>query len=438
MGLTKARTARDAQSFLCAPLCSLCFPLSLLFRTCERVPYAQGVAITLALVSFFCALLPAALFVVNLSHYREPPLASGPLLAVSILIPARNEARGIADALNAALATTDVTFEVIVMDDGSSDGTAAIVEEFAARDARVRLAHAPLLPTGWNGKQHACWALAQLARNPVLCFVDADVRLAPGCISRMAAFLEGSNSSLVSGFPRQITGTFLEWLLLPLIHFVLLGFLPLASMRKGTEPAMAAGCGQFLMVRAADYFAIGGHPNIRNTMHDGLRLPRLFREHGLRTDLADLTNLATCRMYSNGHDVWSGLAKNATEGLAAPTRIGPVSVILILGQIFPFLPVLFLVYEALTHLRSVLSALIHQTYVIGLSRAGWVIVPAFCMTVVLAYLPRTLGAIRFRQSWRGAILHPLGILILLAIQWYALVRKLRGGPVAWRDRVYAE
>ena len=407
------------------------------------LPYPQDVAILLALLCFVCALVPAALFVVNLSYYREPPLPSRSLPAVSILIPARNEAYGIADALRAALASTDVAFEVVVMDDGSTDATAAIVQHLSERDPRVRLEHAPPLPAGWNGKQHACWALAHTARNPVLCFVDADVRLAPGCISRMATFLQQSGpdqrgSSLVSGFPRQITETFLEWLLLPLIHFVLLGFLPLARMRKGTEPAMAAGCGQFLMVRATDYFQTGGHSNIRNTMHDGLRLPRLFREHGLRTDLADLTNLATCRMYTTFAEVWSGLAKNATEGIAAPVRIVPVSLVLFLGQVLPFLPVLFLVYEALTHLPTVLSGLIHQTYVIGLSRAGWIIVPSFSMAVFCAYLPRILAASRFRQSWRGAVLHPLGILVLLAIQWYSLARKLRGGPVAWRDRVYAE
>ena len=403
--------------------------------------------VVFALLCFLCALVPAVLFVLNLSQYREPPLiANTPapstpsvaLPAVSILIPARNEAHGIADALRAALASTDIAFEVVVMDDNSSDRTAAIVEDFAARDPRVRLEHASQLPAGWNGKQHACWALAHTARNPILCFVDADVRLAPGCISRMAAFLQQSDSALVSGFPRQITETSLEWLLLPLIHFVLLGFLPLAQMRKGTQPSMAAGCGQFLMARATDYFQTGGHSNIRTTMHDGLRLPRLLREHGLRTDLADITNLATCRMYSNGHEVWSGLAKNATEGLANPTRIGPVSLFLVLGQVLPFLPFLFLMYEALTHVPAVLSAIDHHTYIIGLSRTGWVIVPAFCAAAALAWLPRVLGAIRFRQSWRGALLHPVGILVLLSIQWYALARKLRGGPVAWRDRVYAE
>ncbi len=123
------------------------------------------------------------------------------------------------------------------MDDASTDGTDALVLALSQHDPRVRLVRAPALPPGWNGKQHACWALAHAARNPILCFVDADVRLGPECVARMAAFLHSGQSSLVSGFPRQLTGSPFEWLLLPLIHFVLLGFLPVAKMRKRPSPA---------------------------------------------------------------------------------------------------------------------------------------------------------------------------------------------------------
>jgi hypothetical protein len=394
---------------------------------------------TLLILSLLCAVIPAALFWINLRLYVPPPEAGPKLPAISILIPARNEAAGIVRAVTHALATRNIDFEVVVMDDNSTDATGALVLALAAQDPRVRLEQAPPLPAGWNGKQHACWSLAHAARHPLLCFVDADVTLAPDCIARMAQFLVDTDSAMVSGFPRQITVTFLEWLLLPLIHFVLLGFLPISRMRQTTEPGFAAGCGQFLLCTREAYFAGGGHSQIKQTMHDGLLLPRLFRANGFRTDLADITHLADCRMYTTAAQVWNGLAKNATEGIAAPARIVPVSLILLLGQIFPFavLAPLFVILFLSPLLGVVLGGLgmdIHVTQPIA-TTVGLAIL---LLVAAAAWLPRILATRRFRQDWRSALLHPLGILLLLAIQWYALIRRLLNRPITWRNRAYTE
>jgi hypothetical protein len=362
-----------------------------------------------------CAAAPAAMFWVNLKLYREPAQPGGRSAPISVLIPARNEEASIEAAVDAVLQSTGVDFEIVVMDDSSTDRTPEIVAALAERDARVRLEPAPALPDGWNGKQHACWELALLAHYEVLCFVDADVRLAPEALARMAGFFDQSQAALVTGFPRQITKTWMEWLLLPLIHFVLLGFLPLNLMRAGTDPAFAAGCGQFMMVQRGPYFAAGGHAAIRRTMHDGLLLPRLVRQAGFRTDLADITHLATCRMYTSASQVWNGLAKNATEGLAAPARIVPATLLLVLGQVTP--PVL-LVWSCVrrgTSLPAMFFILI---------------------AIVCAWSTRILAARRFLQDWRSAALNPLGILLLVVLQWYALIAKLLGHKSAWKQRSY--
>ncbi len=117
---------------------------------------------------------------------------------------------------------------------------------------------------------------------------------------------------------------FLERLVIPLIHFVLLGFLPLARMRASRSPAYAAGCGQLFLARREAYEKMGGHAVIRTSLHDGLTLPAAFRRAGLATDLFDATDVASCRMYHGAGELWRGLAKNATEGIAHPARIGPV------------------------------------------------------------------------------------------------------------------
>ncbi len=367
-----------------------------------------------------CALAPAVMFSINYMLYTEPlEVETGRMLpAVSVLIPARNEERVIRAAVESVLASVGAEIEVVVMDDASTDGTSAIVSQMAAEDGRVRLEQASALPAGWNGKQHACWELAHTARYERMCFMDADVVLEPAALARMLGFQEESGAALVSGFPRQMTGTTMEWLLLPLIHFVLLGFLPLPGMRRTTNPGYAAGCGQFLLVRKDAYFASGGHAGIRDTMHDGLRLPKLLRQHGMTTDLADLTRLVRCRMYRSAGEVWSGLGKNATEGMAAPARIVPISVVLMLGQVLPFVTLVWLIA---TRQRLVAFQAVF-----------------LFVAVAAAWGPRVLAAYRYKQKLRSAWLHPVGVTVLLVLQWFALGRKLTGGAVSWKARSYAE
>ena len=139
--------------------------------------------LALTCFAFICAAIPAVLFARNLPLYRRAPVppASSDLPRISLLIPARNEEHNIAAAIDAGLASGGVNLEIVVLDDHSTDRTAAIVREVAARDPRVRLEGAPELPAGWCGKQHACHILAEHARRPLLVFVDADTRLCAGC-----------------------------------------------------------------------------------------------------------------------------------------------------------------------------------------------------------------------------------------------------------------
>ena len=363
------------------------------------------------IIYLFLALIPCVLFLVNLRLYR-PPLPPGlgdSIPSISVLIPARNEEANIGRALQSVLANRDVTLEVVVLDDHSSDRTAAVVNEFAARDGRVRLELAPPLPPGWCGKQHACAALAGHGRFPLLVFMDADVRLTSNALARMAGLMTATNVALASGVPRQEVGTFWEKVLIPLIHFVLLGFLPIARMRRSRKPAFAAGCGQLFMARADAYRTCGGHGAIRASLHDGLKLPAVFRAHGFMTDLFDATDVATCRMYHNAAEVFSGLAKNATEGLGEPRRIGPLTAILAGGQVVPWV---LLLLPGLGTLERMMAA----------------------AAIVLSLVPRWLAVRRFAQPWLGALLHPLGVLVLLGIQWGALLRLLLGRPANWRGR----
>lgn len=380
------------------------------------------------LLSAACAAVPCVLTLLNLHEY-VPPTAAGsglPQAKVAVLIPARNEEEGIAACLESVLASSGVELELLVVDDGSTDRTAAVVMNLAVQHPELRLLTSAPLPMGWNGKQHACWQAAVAAASPVLCLLDADVRLQPDALARTAGVLLREHVALVSGFPREFTGTWLEKLLIPLIHFVLMGLLPMRLQRTTTKPGLAAGCGQFLMVEREAYFHTGGHSAIRQTMHDGLLLPRLFRQHGYSTRLADLTTLASCRMYRSARTTWNGLAKNATEGFAAPARIAPMTLFFVLGQVLP----LFLLWTAWQR-TIVIIPFLGPSYRINMQPV-WVA----SLAVLFSYLPRVINAFRYRQSWIGALLHPVGVGVFLLLQWYALLRKLLGRPASWKSREY--
>lgn len=371
----------------------------------------------LAYVALLLAAIPGVLFLINLLVYRTLPrnLAAFPRdrdPAVSVLIPARNEEANLRATLEAVLSNRGVDFEVVVLDDHSTDGTVAVVREFAGRDARVRLEFAPPLPAGWCGKPHACHVLAQRARSSLLIFLDADVRLAADALERMSDFIQRRSVALASGVPRQELGTFSERLLIPQIHFILLGYLPMPLMRWTRRPAFSAGCGQLFVARRDAYESVGGHAKIRATLHDGLKLPRLFRRAGYSTDLFDATDVATCRMYRTNGETWRGLGKNATEGLAAPGTILPMTALLFGGQVLPF---------ALVAISPLLSA---SALAAVLLACAW------------AWLPRLVAAVRFQQPLVSALLHPCGVLALLAIQWLALARQWTGRPAVWKGRSY--
>ncbi len=354
--------------------------------------------------------LPLAMTVLNLSVLRTPALAEASL-GTSVLIPARDEEANIGACVASVLASRHIAFEVIVLDDGSTDQTAAIVQAMMAGDARLRYENAPPLPRGWNGKQHACHVLATLAGMPHLVFIDADVRLEPEGLARLVHGLD--HVDLVSGVPRQITKSIVERLFVPMINVLILGYLPVPLMRQRADVGLGAGCGQMMAVRADAYRRAGGHAAIRTSLHDGLKLPRLFRSVGLKTDLVDGTRLAHCRMYDTTGSLLAGLLKNATEGMAQPLALPLWTALLIGGHVLPW-------------------GLLGRSA----SRGD---VPAVAIAAVACALPlvaRLLQARRCGESLGAVALHPFGVAALIGVQWVALARQVRRRPKTWRGRTY--
>ena len=192
------------------------------------------------------------------------PTASRTQRRVSVLLPVRDEAERVAACLRSLLAQEGVDLEVVVLDDGSTDGTADVVRRTGDGDPRLRLLPGRPLPAGWLGKPHACQQLADAAAasSEVLVFVDADVVLTPHAVAATVALLDDAGLDLVSPYPRQEAPGATR-LVQPLLQWSWLTFLPLRVAERSPRPSLAAANGQLLAVRRAVYELAGGHGAVR-------------------------------------------------------------------------------------------------------------------------------------------------------------------------------
>lgn len=385
----------------------------------------SGVEASLVLLSIAVVATLASLVMTvrNLGRYRPPP-ATGRGGSVAICIPARNESCNLRACVESAAGSaagahggTAVDLEVLVYDDGSTDGTGAILASLIEEDARVRAVETVPLPAGWNGKQHGCDRMGRAATKDWLLFTDADVRFGPGSLESVVAAAEAKGVDLLSTFPRQEMRSFGERLFIPMIGFILFSYLPMGRMQRTLDPAASAGCGQYLFVRREAWLACGGHAAFRDSMHDGIRLPRLLRRHGRRTDLFDGTSIVSCRMYDGFGACWRGFAKNAFEGLGSIGLLVFVTVLHLIGHVTPWA---FLLVAAF----------------VPAWRSPWPIGLAFA-AIAMALLQRTLLAARLRQPIASVLWHPLSILLSIAVQWRSWWLHVTGRR-AWRGRTAGE
>ena len=365
----------------------------------------------------------------NLACFRglrsAAPPGAGDAPRVSILVPARNEAHNIEPCVASLLAQDYPDFELIVLDDHSADGTGDLVRALGLRlDGPRRIISGAPLPAGWTGKNWACHQLAQAAAGEFLFFTDADTTHAPGTLSATVFAARAARADLLSAWPRLITRTWSEKLIIPMIlllglvlyphWFVVLcqRFPQLANgLPQSARRALGAANGQFLFFTRAAYDRIGGHSALRDHLVEDVALGRAIAErigHGMRLINCEALRFSTCRMYRSFPEVWEGFTKNlraAFEGsLAAFLTIGGMQ---IGGFLLPFVFVFFV--EAAR--------------------------PLVIAQLAVIYLIRVALTLRFRTSWLSCALHPLAETLALAIglnSW----RRLATTGVRWKGRVY--
>ena len=232
---------------------------------------------------------------------------------VSIIVPVRNEIANIGLCLAGLTAQTGLASEsrIIVVDDGSQDGTQAVVERYIKTNPRISLHDAGPLPAGWAGKPHACWRGALLADSDWLCFIDADVRAAPELIGAAVTTATEQGIDMLSLHPRQELGSFWEQVVIPA------GLLVLACAKRFERASQDIVNGQFLLIRREAYFAVGGHSQVCAEICEDKALATRLRSQGLRLQVLAAPQLASTRMYRDLHSLWEGFAKNSAEALGS-------------------------------------------------------------------------------------------------------------------------
>ena len=334
----------------------------------------------------------------------------GPL---SILIPARNEELRIRQTVLAALQSVYPIKEIIVYDDASQDATLTILEELASEDPRVRILEGGPLPEGWIGKPHACHQLALAAQGEILCFIDADTHLEPNGLEHLAGIMEDLQASVITAVPRQITTTFFERLVIPLLHLTYTVWFPLLLIWRSGDSRFMAANGQLLAIRRRDYVSFGGFASVSTELVDDMAFCRKAKQHGLRVVFADGFQMAQCRMYTSSREVWEGFSKNIYEGLGA--RVSALGLALGLNIVTFLVP----------WLTMFISFLIPE-----------LLVPSL-VGVLTNLTTRFILMLRFAHPISAVLLHPLSIIALLLIALNSW-RWKHTGKITWRGRLYSK
>ncbi len=342
---------------------------------------------------------------------REPRLREG--RKVSVLIPARNEERNLEACLDSLLAQTYRNYEIIVLDDQSSDRTWQIIQDYARRQpSKVRAVRGePLPPHGWLGKPHAMQQLARHAAGEYLMFTDADTVHGAESIAWAVTNLEAHHADCVSGYVQQDMATLGEQFIVPATYIMSAMLLPLWLITALPAPGLSFAIGQLLVIRRRAFQAIDGCERVRGEISDDLAMARELKRAGFKEVFLDIRRHVRCRMYDGYRASFQGMSKNIYDIARHRSILFAVAVTVLVS--FVVLPLALLLIQVLT----------------GAAGAGRTLpcVAAFLLAWTVVLYDRGL-------RWWAPLLYPVLFIHLLYMAWWSFAQIVTGRGVSWKGR----
>ena len=346
----------------------------------------------------------------NLTILKDPRRAPESMAKprVSILCPARNEAKRISPTIQSVLHQTYSDIEFLILDDASTDATSQVVMNLINGHPYARLMTSNSEPpTHWLGKPWACHRLAHEATGDVLLFIDADVELTPDAVERMVDLFTQHQLDVMCPYPQQTTHTFLQELVQPLLQWSWLTTLPLDVAETSPRPSLTAGNGQLLMVTRSMYEKIGGHECVKDEVLEDINLVRHVKANGGKGGVVDGSSIARCSMYESDIEMIDGYSKSLWKAFGSPVAGIAVNTILFVVYVLPVL--LIFSPDRSTRFRAALA---------------W----------LSASVGRWLIAQRLRQgSPLFSLLHPLSV-AMLNLLTVRSISSYRNSAIAWKGR----
>jgi chlorobactene glucosyltransferase len=359
--------------------------------------------------------------VLNLRSLKVPRLDSKiaePAPLVSVLIPARDEEASIATCLLSLQKQDYPNYEVLVLNDNSTDNTAAIVSKIATEDERIKLFNGEQLPEGWAGKPFACHQLAKKAKGSWLLFVDADTIHAPHMLRSVIAQAAEMKVSLLSGFPRQMANNLSQKIAVPVIYFIILSLFPMWWLQRFKKPKPSVAIGQFLLFPREEYWRIGGHEAVKSKILEDIWLGIEISRHGGRHLAIDLSSVVSCDMYKTLGSMWQGLTR-CIYSVAAISTIALIG-LMIAGYLFFLAPFYWLLNELFIVDASLALRAVVMSQVAILLAMRWTVDNHFKAPVI------------------STLLHPIGLFFIILTCIYAIVQQAVGASVYWKNRLYGK